>query len=81
MENISKLTGLYSLSKTLRFELKPIGKTLSFIEKHGLLEQDKHRAGSYEKVKKIIDRYHKAFIEEALCNFQLKNESRDKKIL
>ena len=52
---MKRFTRLYPLSKTLRFELKPIGKTLSFIENHGLLEQDKHRADSYKKVKKIIN--------------------------
>ena len=76
---MKRFTGIYPLSKTLRFELKPIGKTLENIEKNDLLEQDMHRAESYVKVKKIIDRYHKAFIEEALFNFQLKNESTDKK--
>jgi CRISPR-associated protein Cpf1 len=71
-------TGLYSLSKTLRFELKPIGKTLENIKKAGLLEQDQHRADSYKKVKKIIDEYHKAFIEKSLSNFELKYQSEDK---
>lgn len=33
MKKLSDLTGLYSLSKTLRFELIPIGKTLENIEK------------------------------------------------
>ena len=40
MKSIEELTGLYSLSKTLRFELKPIGKTLEQIERKGLLTQD-----------------------------------------
>ena len=67
-------TNLYSLSKTIRFELKPIGKTLEFINKNGLLVQDEHRADSYIKVKKIIDEYHKAFIENALRDFKLRYE-------
>ena len=79
MGTLKNFTGLYSLSKTLRFELRPIGKTLSFIEKTGLLEQDKHRADSYVEVKSIIDKYHKYFIEKALSDFQLKYESNDKK--
>ena len=40
MKSIEELTGLYSLSKTLCFELKPIGKTLEQIERKGLLTQD-----------------------------------------
>lgn len=71
MEEFNQFTGLYPLSKTLRFELKPVGKTLENIVKHGLLEEDKHRADSYDKVKKIIDEYHKAFIDDALSDFKL----------
>ncbi|MDO5561469.1 MAG: type V CRISPR-associated protein Cas12a/Cpf1, partial [bacterium] len=73
--NFSQFTNLYSLSKTLRFELKPIGKTLENIEKNGLLEKDQHRADSYKVVKKIIDEYHKTFIEKALSGFQLDKDS------
>ena len=71
MNTIEQFTGLYPLSKTLRFELKPIGKTLEHIQAHGLLEQDNHRAESYVKVKEIIDRYHKALIERVLGNLKL----------
>ena len=55
MKQLSELTGLYSLSKTLRFELKPIGKTLEHIESKGLTAQDEQRAEEYKKVKDIID--------------------------
>lgn len=81
MNTLHKFTGLYPLSKTLRFELKPIGKTLEYIEKNGLLDRDKHRANSYVKVKKIIDRYHKQFIEDSLSDseFELKYENKGKK--
>ena len=57
---------LYPLSKTLRFEAKPIGDTLKNIIKSGLLEEDEHRAQSYVKVKKLIDEYHKVFIDRVL---------------
>uniref|UniRef100_UPI0035F21D55 ReChb n=1 Tax=synthetic construct TaxID=32630 RepID=UPI0035F21D55 len=70
----SNFTNQYPLSKTLRFELKPVGKTLEHIEKKGLLEQDEKRAEDYKKVKKIIDEYHKDFIEEALNNVKLNGE-------
>ena len=55
MKAFENFTGLYPLSKTLRFELKPIGRTLEYIEKNGLLDRDKHRASSYVKVKKNSD--------------------------
>lgn len=81
MKAFENFTGLYPLSKTLRFELKPIGRTLEYIEKNGLLDRDKHRANSYVKVKKIIDRYHKQFIEDSLSDrkFKLKYENEGKK--
>jgi CRISPR-associated protein Cpf1 len=64
MENIfSKFTNKYSLSKTLRFELKPVGKTKQNIESAGFLESDEKMSDEYVEIKKIIDRYHKAFIE------------------
>ena len=78
---------LYPVSKTLRFELKPIGKTLETFsrwieelkekeaielkETGNLLAQDEHRAESYKKVKKILDEYHKWFITESLQNTKL----------
>ncbi len=71
MNQITDFTNLYSLSKTLRFELVPQGKTLEHIEKNGLLEKDNQRAGSYKLVKKIIDEYHKFFIENSLTGLEL----------
>lgn len=75
MNQYTDLSGLYSLSKTLRFELKPIGKTLENIEKKGLLAQDETRAEEYKQMKQLIDEYHKAFISKSLCNFCLKQHS------
>ena len=69
MKQLNELTGLYSLSKTLRFELKPVGKTLEHIESKGLIAQDEKRAEEYKKVKDIIDRYHKEFITMCLHDF------------
>ena len=77
MESMKDLTGQYSLSKTLRFELKPIGKTLEHIEQKGLLTQDQQRAEEYEQMKGIIDRYHKAFITMCLRNCKIKVNNTD----
>lgn len=77
MESMKDLTGQYSLSKTLRFELKPIGKTLEHIERKGLLTQDEQRAEEYEQMKGIIDRYHKAFITMCLRNCKIKVNNTD----
>ena len=70
---------LYPLSKTLRFEAKPIGDTLKNIIKNGLLEEDEHRAQSYVKVKKLIDEYHKVFIDRVLNDGCLTIENKGKK--
>ena len=77
MESMKDLTGQYSLSKTLRFELKPIGKTLEHIEQKGLLTLDEQRAEEYEQMKGIIDRYHKAFITMCLRNCKIKVNNTD----
>lgn len=58
--------GQYPVSKTLRFELKPIGKTLEHITKEGLLQHDEKRAEDYKVAKTIIDNYHRYFIETVL---------------
>lgn len=71
MKTYSDFTNLYPVSKTLRFELKPIGKTKENIEKNGILERDNERAIAYKAVKKVIDEYHKSFIELKLKNFEL----------
>lgn len=71
MKTLKNFTRVYSLSKTLRFELKPVAETLEFINKDGLLEQDAVRAQSYVRVKRIIDEYHKAFIDRVLADFEL----------
>lgn len=77
MHTYFEFTGLYQLSKTLRFELKPIGKTKENIEKNGILERDNERAIAYKAVKKVIDEYHKVFIELMLDGFELDKGSLD----
>jgi CRISPR-associated protein Cpf1 len=72
-------TNLFSQSITLRFGLVPQGKTLQHIQENGLLEQDAHRAESYIKMKKLIDEYHKRFIDRSLSDFKLNMEDKGKK--
>lgn len=69
--NKAKFTNLYPVSKTLRFELQPIGKTKENIEKNGILLRDEKRAEDYQIVKDYIDEYHKQFIKDRLWNFKL----------
>ena len=68
---MERLTNLYLVSKTLRFELQPIGKTRENIEKGGILQQDEERAENYKSVKGFIDQYHIQYIKSRLWNFEL----------
>lgn len=68
---MKQFTNLYPVSKTLRFELQPIGKTKENIEKNGILTRDEKRAEDYKIVKGFIDEYHKQFIKERLWDFKL----------
>lgn len=63
---LKQFTGLYPVSKTLRFELKPQGKTQEWIERNGIIDDDQQKADDYPKVKKLIDEYHKYCIEQSL---------------
>lgn len=71
---MEQFTNLYQVSKTLRFELIPDERTKSILEHSDLIAQDEHRADSYKAVKKIIDRYHKAYIESVLVSLKLPND-------
>jgi CRISPR-associated protein Cpf1 len=66
LKSYNDFTKLYSLQKTLRFELKPIGKTLEHIKKSEIIESDETLEEQYAIVKNIIDRFHRKHIDEAL---------------
>src|SRR3989344_582652 len=66
-----EFTNLYSLRKTLRFELIPQGRTLEYINKKGLISKDEQLAQSYQRMKKTIDGFHKYFIDLALSKTKL----------
>lgn len=70
-KSMSEFTGLYSIVKTLKFELKPIGKTRENIEKNGLLLADMGKIEDYNVAKQIINNYHKWFIDDVLSNIKL----------
>ena len=61
MKKLKEFIGVYPVSKTLRFELRPVGKTLEWIENAKVLERDEQKAEDYPKVKTLIDEYHKVF--------------------
>ena len=71
-KNFEDFVGLYSLSKTLRFELKPVGKTKENIkEENWVLERDEQRNKDYIKIKPLFDKLHDEFIQESLSDVKI----------
>lgn len=68
---MKEFTNLYPVSKTLRFDLQPIGRTKENIERNGILQRDEKRAEDYKTVKGFIDEYHKQFIKDRLWSCKL----------
>lgn len=62
-----KLHYLYSVQKTLRFELQPIGKTKENFENY-ILIKDEEKAEKFKIVKTYCDEVHKSFIQNCLEN-------------
>lgn len=73
MKKIDQFTNQYALTKTLRFSLIPQGQTYKNFKNNQILEEDEERAQNYQKVKKLIDTYHKSFIEKSLNNIFLQD--------
>lgn len=64
-------TRKYELSKTLRFELRPVGKTREMLEEAGVFEKDRIIKEKYERTKPYFDRLHREFVQESLSNVAL----------
>lgn len=75
-----ELMQMYPIPKTLRFELIPMGRTQEYIEQNGIVETDIIRTENYKKVKKIIDRYHKHFIDQVLADMTLNELEKYRKL-
>ena len=70
-----KFTNRYSLAKTLRFELKPIGKTLDNMRMHLKYDEnlqtfliDQEIEDAYQILKPVFDKLHEKFITKSLEN-------------
>lgn len=61
-----QFTGKYQLSKTLRFELKPLEKTRQFLKDNKVFEKDKAIDDHYHEIKYYFDTLHREFIQDAL---------------
>lgn len=71
---MEKFTNLYTINKTLRFELKPYGKTLENFLKRGFLERDESKAKNRKLMQTIIDESFKLAIEDYLEGFSFELE-------
>ncbi len=67
----SDFTRKYELSKTLRFELRPVGKTKEMLDEAGVFEKDRMIKEKYERTKPYFDRLHREFVQESLSNVAL----------
>ena len=67
---INDYINCYSTSKTLRFKLTPEYETEKNLLGKGFLDRDEARAKDYDLMKKVIDKYHKHFIDKALEGFK-----------
>ena len=65
------MTGKYSISKTLRMSLIPVGKTLEYFEQREYLEKDTKLKNNFAEAKKIMDNYYRIVIEDVLSSMTL----------
>ncbi len=85
-----QFTHQYSLNKTLKFELRPIGNTTKHIKTAGIIGatwqknsneifgEDAKRAEDYKVMKEILDDVHRQFIREALLESRVKKTFNNK---
>jgi CRISPR-associated protein Cpf1 len=64
----SNLTNLYSLSKTLRFELKPVGRTCDLVDQPNFFSKDESKADAYTLLKEKMDKIHYEYINRCLSS-------------
>ncbi len=79
--DFSNYSNLYSISKTLRWELKPFGETLDYIRKRGIINIDEEKYIDSFKVKKLLDEFYCIKIDGILSNIIFKQEDINEYIL
>lgn len=64
--------GIYSLSKTLKFELRPLPATKAALDKpDNILTKDLLRNQAYPVLKNLLDDYYRDYLEKTLAKFSL----------
>ncbi len=67
-KKFEQFTNQYALSKTLRFELKPVGETQNMLDTDKVKEVDGNIRKKYERIKPFFDKLHRDFVQEALSD-------------
>ena len=71
MANFNGFTQKYKSPKTLRFGIVPLGKTLENMNKYGIISEDRQRNENYKKIKSVLDRFYKTYIEMCLKDVKI----------
>lgn len=68
-DSITSFTRLSSISKTLRFQLLPLGETEHFIKDKKIIENDQKKAYLYKDAKIVLDNFYKNYLEQSLTTY------------
>ncbi len=71
----SNFTKKYQVNKTIKMQLKPVGKTMQYVQERNVIAKDESLNTAYHAVKTIIDDFHRDFISAALKDVQLQHLS------
>ncbi len=71
MTHFAQFTQKYALSKTLRFELKPVGKTQSMLDDNKVFLIDENIKAKYIQTKPFFDKLHRDFIKESFEDIKI----------
>jgi CRISPR-associated protein Cpf1 len=66
-----EFTNLYSLSKTLKFELRPVGNTAQMLIDNKIFETDEKRKRQYVTIKPYFDKLHREFFNRTTNSLTL----------
>ena len=71
-----EFVGKYSLSKTMKFGLVPVGETKKYLEEKDcpLLSGDYRRSKAYPVVKELLDKYYRFVIEKVFEDASISEE-------
>ena len=74
MNNFNSFTNLQSVTKTIKFRLDPIGKTMKNIQKNNVLVNAQYHADRKKDLKSYTDAFHKSYIDDRLTRTDILGE-------